>query len=310
MKFTIFTGCYNSERYIHRVFKSLQSQTYRDFEWIVIDDCSEDSTVALLEGFIKENPALDAKLLVNEKNQGIRLNRYKAIQMARGDFFITWDSDDEAHPGQLSRFNEIWLQYGNSSIANIFCLCQDQHGRVYGNNFPAPVIVGNYWDYYKHYFMTNANGPQERQVCSRVDLLKKYIARSFPEYNHFPDEDSLWGKLALEYNSILLNEVLRVYYNDADNTTNLSNFSRSQKAGEIYVQKLVWVNHFIKRIKNDPALRLRFIFALDFYGFLSGKTIKTIVNDINLWPSKIRAVLLALPAKLVIQYMKIKGRGL
>ena len=52
-KYTIFTPCYNSAPYIHRVFKTLDSQTYRNFEWIVINDASTDETSELIKEYIK-----------------------------------------------------------------------------------------------------------------------------------------------------------------------------------------------------------------------------------------------------------------
>ena len=51
-KFTVFTPCYNSQNIITRLFNSLQKQTLKDFEWIVLDDCSKDKTIEVLEDLI------------------------------------------------------------------------------------------------------------------------------------------------------------------------------------------------------------------------------------------------------------------
>ena len=50
-RFTIFTPCYNSEKFIHRVIESLESQTFNDFEWLVINDASTDSTAKILDEY-------------------------------------------------------------------------------------------------------------------------------------------------------------------------------------------------------------------------------------------------------------------
>ncbi len=309
MKFTIFTGCYNSEPYIQRVFDSIKSQTYKDFEWIVIDDCSKDNTVSVLKKFIAGNPQYSIRLIENEKNQGVGTNRRHAIRIATGDFFVTWDHDDVAKPNQLGVLNSVWTELGNDKIANIFCMCEDQYGKLYGKPFPQRAATGNYLGYYKEYFMKGAAG-QERHVCTRVEVLRQFIDTPFPEGNRSPDGgDILWAAIALKYDSIMLGEVLRVYYNDPHNVSNMSTFTRSQKAAAIYITKLIWVNHFLPRLK-DFVLKIRYWFALVFYGFISGKKLKNILTDVTSGVSKIMVACLALPARLLISYMKIRGRGL
>ena len=48
-KFTIFTSCYNSEKFIHRLYDSLKAQSFKNFEWLIIDDFSDDSTKSIIE---------------------------------------------------------------------------------------------------------------------------------------------------------------------------------------------------------------------------------------------------------------------
>lgn len=52
--FTVFTPTFNRAASIHRVYESLQSQTFRDFEWLIVDDGSEDDTADLVRRWIKE----------------------------------------------------------------------------------------------------------------------------------------------------------------------------------------------------------------------------------------------------------------
>lgn len=52
-KITVFTPTYNRENTLSRVFDSLKSQTYRDFEWIIVDDGSTDNTKAVVEKFMQ-----------------------------------------------------------------------------------------------------------------------------------------------------------------------------------------------------------------------------------------------------------------
>lgn len=52
--FTVFTPTFNRAASIHRVYESLKSQTFRDFEWLIVDDGSEDDTADLVRKWIKE----------------------------------------------------------------------------------------------------------------------------------------------------------------------------------------------------------------------------------------------------------------
>nr|WP_154324770.1 glycosyltransferase family A protein [Pantoea sp. 201603H] len=92
MKITIVTATYNSERFIAKLYENLASQTYGNWEWIIVDDCSLDNSLGLLRE-LKRN---DSRLTVlnNEKNMGAAVSRNRAIENASGDFIAFIDSDD------------------------------------------------------------------------------------------------------------------------------------------------------------------------------------------------------------------------
>ena len=308
MKFTIFTGCYNSSNFIERVFKSLKAQEYKNFEWIVIDDASQDNTVELLYQFKDKNPVLDIKIIELKENIGVAENRRTAINMAKGDFFVTWDHDDEQLPNQLSLFYNNWKKFGTKKVANLFGFCQDQDGKIRGKLFPKGTHVSNYFTYYRKYFMSNIV-KQEKHVCTLVSVLKSHINYIFPE-GYRPNGEILWAKIALEYDSIFINEVVRTYYIEDSIQNNMSSVSRSKSANTIYKMKNVWVNHFIKKIKHEPTLVLRIIFAQIFYGFLSNRSLIKISKDVNSTTNKFMIFCMAIPAKVLLWKMKISRKGL
>ena len=308
MKFTIFTGCYNSSNFIDRVFKSLKSQEYKNFEWIVIDDASKDDTVKLLYQFKNKNPTIDIKIIELKKNVGVAENRRRAINMANGDFFITWDHDDIQLPNQLAIFLENWNKLKTEKVANIFGFCQDQNGVILGEQYPNGNHVSNYFIHYRKYFMTNIV-KQEKHVCTLVNILKKHINYTYPE-GYKPNGEILWAKIALEYNSIFINDPVREYYIEDSNPNNMSSATRSEGAENIYKTKNIWVNHFIKRMGHEPKLVLRLIFAQTFYGFLSNRTLLSIIKDVNSIINKAIIFMMAVPAKLLLWKMKNSTKGL
>ena len=144
IKFTVFTGTYNSEGIIDRVFQSVLEQTNKDFEWIVIDDCSKDNTVALIEEFMERNPQISIKLVRHETNTGVATSRMEAIHLARGKYFVSWDHDDIQDKDQLEIFNKLWGEYDEEDIGNIFAKMNNQKGEILGQFFPMNPFVSDY----------------------------------------------------------------------------------------------------------------------------------------------------------------------
>ncbi len=91
-KVSIITPSYNSEKYIAKTMKSVQAQTYQNWEMIIVDDCSTDKTCEIVERF----SAIDSriKLLRQETNAGAGAARTKAMRASTGRFVAYLDADD------------------------------------------------------------------------------------------------------------------------------------------------------------------------------------------------------------------------
>lgn len=89
---SIAMATYNGEKYICEQFDSILSQTLQDFELVVCDDCSTDSTVQLLNDYAKKD--IRIKVFVNEKNLGFKKNFEKAISLCSGEYIALSDQDD------------------------------------------------------------------------------------------------------------------------------------------------------------------------------------------------------------------------
>ena len=107
VRVTVCTPTYNRANVLHRVFESLKFQTYRNFEWIVIDDGSQDDTENVVKIF-KQESDIDIKYFY-QKNQGKHNALNYAVKLATGELFIIADSDDSFLPNSLEVFVETWL---------------------------------------------------------------------------------------------------------------------------------------------------------------------------------------------------------
>ncbi len=93
---------YNVGKYIADAIESIISQTYIHWELIIVDDCSTDNTIAIIEKYLKTNKKIT--LIKREKNSGgCRLPRFDAILAAKGDFVCPIDSDDTIEKRYLEK---------------------------------------------------------------------------------------------------------------------------------------------------------------------------------------------------------------
>ena len=89
IKFTVITVCYNASATIRETIASVLGQTYRELEYIVVDDKSTDGTVEVLESI------RDARMtFISEKDSGIYNAMNKGLKMASGDYLIFLGADD------------------------------------------------------------------------------------------------------------------------------------------------------------------------------------------------------------------------
>jgi glycosyltransferase involved in cell wall biosynthesis len=305
--FTIFTGTYNSANVIQRVFQSLEEQTCKDFEWIVIDDCSTDDTVQLVEGFLKTHPSLKARLVRHTANTGVGISRREALEQATGKYFITWDHDDAQQPDQLQVFADIWQRHDRPSVANIYAKVKNQHGKTLGRLFPRDGYVSDYISLHNDYLVGNLDkgNAVEHHVCFRRDRFLE-VQQHFqqrPELTggFFPAGGDFLAMLAwMGYQTVCTNHVVRTYYVAESGRSSMSSGTRKNKAARIYHHKLLWVNYFNHKLPaGEWKWRLRSVFAALMYGLLSGKTFTQVLSSMRGWADRLWAVCLILPARIM-----------
>lgn len=100
-KITIFTPTYNRKKYLNSLYESLVRQTYKNFEWIIVDDGSIDDTEIQVSSFINEKK-IDILYFFKE-NGGKHTCINKGIDLASGDLFFIVDSDDFLTDDALER---------------------------------------------------------------------------------------------------------------------------------------------------------------------------------------------------------------
>ncbi|WP_281216945.1 glycosyltransferase family 2 protein [Lysinibacillus capsici] len=97
---SIITPSYNSTRFVTEMVQSVLEQTYTNFELIIVDDCSKDNSLDVLNAFSKQDQRI--KVYSLEKNSGAAKARNFGIQVANGKYLAFLDSDDLWDPNKLA----------------------------------------------------------------------------------------------------------------------------------------------------------------------------------------------------------------
>src|SRR5437879_13793520 len=106
MRFTVLTPTYNRAHLLEGVYRSLCAQTFRDFEWVIVDDGSTDGTRQLVASWKSFFPIR----YTWKPNGGPTSALNAGISAAAGEFIMQVDSDDRLVPHALERFDYRWKQ--------------------------------------------------------------------------------------------------------------------------------------------------------------------------------------------------------
>ena len=121
---TVITPTYNRCNTLYRVYNSLLSQTYKDFEWLVIDDGSTDDTKELIQGYIEEDK-INIRYYYQE-NRGKHIALNTAMKLVDSEYITVIDSDDEFVSNAFEVFISYWNNIEDKSLfKSITCRAYD-----------------------------------------------------------------------------------------------------------------------------------------------------------------------------------------
>lgn len=113
MKFSIILPCFNSKSYINKCVDSILSQSFSDYELIVIDDGSTDGTSQILDEYASTYPHIHVH---HFSNAGVSIARKRGISLATGEYSIFVDSDDTIEPNHLENLNAGIIKHNHPDI--------------------------------------------------------------------------------------------------------------------------------------------------------------------------------------------------
>ena len=192
---SVLLPVYNEEKYISQSIDSILNQTYRNFELIIIDDCSTDKSNEIINSYN------DSRIILikNKKNLHIAKSLNIGFQHANGEFIARIDANDIAVNTRFEKQMNYLLNHPKCAV--IFCpvLKIDVDGNsldnVSGNYIPYELIQT--WLFYKNCFFHTA-------------AMMRKLSLPEPPYDesNFAEDYGLWIDLARNWELHILNEVL------------------------------------------------------------------------------------------------------
>lgn len=192
---TIITPTYNRKDLLRRLAESLNQQTKKNFQWLIIDDGSTDGTGDTIADLACEGFKME---YFRKENGGKHTALNYAHEHIEGEYVCIVDSDDTMIPEAVEIIEEAIQTYGNDPrIGCLSFLKGEKEGEPLAD-FPAEVTVANHID-----FRVNCNRAGDCFEIVRTDLFKKYPFPVF-EGERFMSEGFLWVSLALECDTVYL----------------------------------------------------------------------------------------------------------
>lgn len=270
IEITVFTPSYNRAATLPRAFECLKKQTFRNFEWIIIDDGSSDNTREVVEGLKKENPFFEI-IYVFQENQGKHVATNNAVKICRGRFFITLDSDDACTDDALETFLSEWNKIPSekqSEYYGISCRTCNRDGVINGTPMNEPYIDSNDLDFKLKYKISG-----ELWGMIRTEIMREFPFPEIEGYHYYP-ENIIWNNVGRKYKSRYINKALRYYIQDQENA--VTNVNRKNASKEKFSMRLHYVNDCWDYRKYNRKRYLEHIVAITRDGMANNYTPKEI----------------------------------
>ncbi len=262
MIFTIFTPTYNRAYLLPKLYESLKSQTFKDFEWLIVDDGSSDGSRNLIDGWINEC-LFDIRYYYQE-NGGKHRAVNKAVPLAKGEWFFIVDSDDTLPDNSLELANK-WMK----SVDNDDSFAGVSGMRRINGNIPkvdfevldlSPLCV-------KEYIKV------DKAEIFKTAILKEYPFPDIPG-EKFCAESLIWSRIGLRYKLRYFNEVIYFceYLDEGLTKSSLKN----RRNNPTYASMI-----YREQMRNMPAIKDKIRAAINYWRFV--------------WFSKIENKFLAIP---------------
>lgn len=253
--FSVVIPLYNKELSVKNTINSVLSQSFKEFEIIIVNDGSTDKSFEIVKKI--EDPRI---ILIDKSNGGVSSARNKGIQEAKHEWIVLLDADDLWKENHLEVLSDLITTYPKDKV---FCTSYIRSNEVEQNNGENDVNV------IEDYFLKAHTG----FFCSSVACIHNSVFKDVGNFNtnlNRGEDLELWTRIGRKYRFIQANQVTATYRVDAENRSdnNLKlkytriynyNFNSCESENEyLYYKKAIVLNlrNFIKKMKIISFFKL------------------------------------------------------
>ena len=291
MFLTILTPTYNRGKLLKQCYKSLKEQKNLNFEWLIIDDGSNDNTKEIVQGFIDEN-ILDIKYFY-KFNGGKHTALNYGINKAKGEMTIILDSDDFLTNDATQTIYEVWqANKMNKELCGIAFHRGYKNGNIIGDKFPKDFFISDYID-----CRMNLEVKGDKSEIYITEILKQY---PFPEFKNekFIGEHIVWVRMARKYKTLHVNKIIYITeYLEGGLTKSGRSMRIKCPLGGMESSKECVDNRF------KMKMRLKNMMLYICYGFFAKKSIYSIIRESG---NSYLAMTALIPSYILYIYWKLK----
>ena len=291
--FSVITPSFNGASTLHRVYNSLCQQTFRDFEWIIVDDGSTDDTSDMARCYQQNANFPIVYYWQENSHKKTAVNR--GVDLASGEFILVADNDDELTDTALETFSYYWQTIPEDSrnfFSGVTGLCVDEYGEMIGDFFPHSRLISTDLEMRLVYGVKG-----EKWGVKRAEVM-----RCFPYPENIPGyvpEGLVWSRIDRTYKTLYVNDVVRIYYLERQRAKLKlrGKDARLKCAGRLYAATEALQEHFTI-YRKSPCELVKLAINYCRYSFHCGNNLSDTIRGVS-----------SIESRLVVALVLIIGLG-
>lgn len=216
---TVCICVYNGEKYITETLESICSQSFQAFDLLIVNDCSTDNTLCVINDFFANHSNINVKVITLAENGGLANARRYAENIVNTEFICFIDADDIACPRAIEKMFDVISSQPDCMTASVYCeYISPESQKIGGGIFIGPAT--------REIFMQKAEDNKLMFIppfnISRVEYIRKAGCRAVdgfpagkPRYQDMCEDLDLWCRMSDFYKQgkymLVIPEVLLKY---------------------------------------------------------------------------------------------------
>jgi len=235
---SVILPVYNCPAYIGAAIKSILDQTFENFEFIIIDDGSTDSTPEIIQTFT--DPRI---LFFRQENQGLAATLNRGIELSRGKYIARQDQDDISLPERLAKQVKYLDSYPECAMVGTWAeIYREEKKTKKAYRHPSDNVILQYELLFNNLFVHSS-------MMLRKSILEQIGVYSTDRERQPPEDYELWSRIAHKYEIANIPEILHIYREIPHSMSRTGHSPFLDHIVTICAENIAWASH---TPVNDP----------------------------------------------------------